>query len=613
MNSYLTKGPPDAASRSALAANLECAVALHQRGELAQARAIYQDILRAQPHHFDALHMLGVLAAMSGEPGKAVRLIGRAIEVNPSSAIALNNRGLARQELRDYQAALRDHERALAIDARYAEAHCERGNALKGLKRWEEALASYERAITLRPDYELAIFNCGVVLMDLKRWDAALRCFDRALELKPDYAEAHNGRGNVLCALRCPERALASYERALALKPHYAAADCNRAVALHELVRWEEAVEGCNRAISLQSDYAEAYLNRGAVLRSMHQVEAAIASFDEAIALQPKLVTAHVNRSMALLLQGDFKHGWQEYEWRLRDTVSASPRRSACRRWRGDDSLVGKTIVLHAEQGFGDTIQFCRYVTLLAERGARVILEAPKQLASLLASLEGLAQVLVPGEPLPASDRHCELLSLPLAFGTTLGRVPARVPYLRSSAPRRRHFVDKLGERSKPRVGLVWSSGVRPNQPQLWSAYNRRNISLAKLACLKHPGVEFYSLQKGQPAESELADSIARGWDGPQLKDFTGDLHDFDDTAALIGELDLVISVDTSTAHLAGALGKPVWILLCFDACWRWLLERTDSPWYPTARLYRQPQPGDWEAVIRNVRRDLDAWVAGRT
>jgi hypothetical protein len=232
-------------------------------------------------------------------------------------------------------------------------------------------------------------------------------------------------------------------------------------------------------------------------------------------------------------------------------------------------------------------------------------LEVPKQLRSLLAGLNGVSQVVVRGDALPAFDHHCPLMSLPLAFKTTLSSVPASVPYIETNPEKVRYWKEQLGDKRKPRVGLVWSGGFRPDYPELWSVNNRRNIPLAKLAPFSRPDIDFYTLQKGQPAEAELADLKATNWAGPDLADFTELLNDFSDTAALIENLDLVISVDTSVAHLAGALGKPVWIMNRFDGCWRWLIDRVDSPWYPTARLYRQRSPGDWDGVVERITGDL--------
>jgi hypothetical protein len=260
----------------------------------------------------------------------------------------------------------------------------------------------------------------------------------------------------------------------------------------------------------------------------------------------------------------------------------------------------------------GDRIQFCRYAKLVADLGATVIFETESQLKDLLGSLDGVAQVVERGNALPDFDYHCPLLSLPRAFRTTLSSIPAHVPYIKSNVGKVVYWKEQLGERkTKLRVGLVWSGGFRPNRPELWSANNRRNIPLAALAPLKHLDIQFYSLQKGQPAESELTELTAGDWNGPDIIDFTCQLHDFSDTAALIENLDLVIAVDTSTSHLAGALGKPVWILNRRDSCWRWLLGRNDSPWYPTVRLYRQRAPGDWDDVVQRVRIDLMQLIGG--
>jgi len=241
-----------------------------------------------------------------------------------------------------------------------------------------------------------------------------------------------------------------------------------------------------------------------------------------------------------------------------------------------------------------------------------VILEVPEPLVGLLGSLDGVAQLVPYGDLLPPFDLHCPLMSLPLAFRTTLSTIPACVPYLAADRRKVLEWSQRLGERRRLRVGLVWSGGFRPQQPELWPVNRRRNIPLAKLAPLAHTDAQFFSLQKGDAAEAELAGLIAQGWNGPQLTDHSSLLTDFSDTAALVEQLDLVIAVDTSTAHLAGALGKPVWILNRFDSCWRWLLDRTDSPWYPTVRLYRQDRPGDWDSVVQRVRVDLDDLARSR-
>jgi tetratricopeptide (TPR) repeat protein len=603
--------PTDPAQAS-IGLKLHQAVALHERGQLSSAQRLYQDILSEQPRNFDALHLLGVIAAVTGELERAVDLMGRAIEIDPNQQAARNNRGTALLELGRSEAALAEFDRAIELKRDYAEAHYNRANALRDLTRWDAALAGYDRALELRRDYPEAWSNRGIVLAELKRWDAALASYDAAIALRNDFAQAHFNRANVLCEIRQWDAALAGYDRAIALKGDYAEAHGNRGFALTALQRLNEALISLDRAIEIRPNYAEAYCNRGSVLKSMQRVDEALESYDRAVALKSDYASGYVNRALGLLLAGQYEKGWADYEWRWKDSSSwviNEKRHFTQPLWLGEEDLSAKTILLQSEQGYGDTIQFCRYVGLVADLGARVILEVPQALSPLLESLGGLAQLVVHGEALPSFDYYCPLLSLPLAMGTTLAGIPARIPYLAASEERRRIWRQKIGDRVRPRVGLVWSGGFRPGRPELWSVNERRNVPLALFEGFGDLDIEFYSLQLGQMA-SELAQPTGRGWRGPALKDFSADIRDFADTAALIDQLDLVISVDTSTAHLAGALGKPVWILNRFDTCWRWLLDRDDSPWYPTACLYRQERAGDWPTVLEKVRVDLRQWAS---
>jgi tetratricopeptide (TPR) repeat protein len=655
---------------------IQQAVALHQRGDLARAQGIYEEVLRIQPQHFDALNLLGVIAGQTKNFERAVALFGEAIEVNPANAAVYCNRGAALKELKQLHAALASYDRALALKADYAVAHYNRGNVLRELNQPDDALASYGRAITIKADYAEAHYNRGLVLQELEQFESALASYDRAIAIRPNYADAHYNRGLALQALRQHESALSSYDRAIAIKPEFADAYSNRGIALRELKRLEAALASHDRAIAIQPDCTKAYCNRGVILKDMRQFDAALACYDQAIAIEPEYAEActnrgvvlkelgrfeaalashnqaiaikpdcaeaysnrgvllyeltqvdaalasynqaiaikadyaraYENRAYAFLLSGDLGNGWSDYEWRSKHDDGSSCVQIghfAEPLWLGKESIAGKTILLHGEQGLGDRIQFCRYAKLVAAMGATVILEAEGQLKDLFTRVDGVSRVVERGGALPHLDYQCPLLSLPLAFKTTLSTIPADVPYLKSSPEKIRYWGELLGDRTKLRVGLVWSGGFRPDQPELASVNGRRNIPLAKLASLNHADIEFFSLQKGQPAESELAGLIAGNWDGPPLVDFTGQLRDFSDTAALIEHLDLVISVDTSTAHLAGALGKPVWILNRFDTCWRWLLDRTDSPWYPTLSLYRQQTVGDWDGVVERVRDDL--------
>ncbi len=580
-------------------------VTLQKLGRLEQALQSYERALQLEADYAEALSNRGSVLQQLGRLEQALQSYARALELRPEYAEAHNNRGSALQELGHLEEALRCYERALQLKADYTEAHGNRAGVLHQLGRVEEALKSYERALQFKPDYAEGHYNRGVALQKLGRLEEALRSCDRALQLNADYAEAHNNRGIVLQQLRRLEEALQSYQRALQLRPDYAEAHNNRGIALKELGRLDEALQSYQRALQLRPDYAEAYANLGVWHCARNEPEAAVINLTRAITIRPDCAAAYMNRGTAALLAGDFEHGWVDYEWRWQAIPNlVDPRYPDRTLWLGSESLLGKTIVLRSEQGHGDTLQFSRYAKQVADLGATVILEVGAPLARLMASLEGVSRVVVRGERLPTFDYHCPLMSLPLAFRTTLATIPAQVPYLASDPAKTRYWKDKLGPWTRPRVGLVWSGGVLPDRPD-WSVHSRRNVPLAKLAPLRTAQISFYSLQKGEPAESELRELQAGGWQGPALIDFTASLHDFSDTAALMANLDLVISVDTSSVHLAGALAKPVWVMNRFDTCWRWLLHRTDSPWYPTARLYRQQRAGDWDEVVARIRVDL--------
>jgi tetratricopeptide (TPR) repeat protein len=550
-----------------------------------------------------------VLLRKAGRLDEALADYGIAIELQPDSFEAYVNRSAVLTKLGYFADALADCEQALRLRPDRPDGHLRRAEVLAGLDRHVESLAVYDHAAERWPHLAAIHQGRGAELLALQRPAEALAEYDRVIQLQPDNVEAHLGRGIALQALDRFDQALMGFDRALALKPDSPEAHFGRGNVLAALDDLGAALESYDRAVQMRRDYAEACSNRGAVYLRLRQMAAAAASYDQALAAKPDYADAHYNKSMVLLLSGQYAEGWAEFEWRWK--ISAASVRHDIRdfresRWYGDEPITGKTILLHSEQGLGDTLQFCRFASLVAGLGARVILEVPKPLVSLLAGLPGVSWVVARGDALPAFDCWCPLMSLPLAFKTTLADIPAQVPYLKGQDGQLRLWADRLGAPSRRRVGLVWSGGFRPNQPELHATHNRRNIPLKKLVALNRPDIEFFSLQKGQPAESELAQLVAERWDGPRLADFTSLIHDFSDTAALIEQLDLIISVDTSTAHLAGALGKPVWILNRYDTCWRWMLERTDSPWYPTAKLYRQKIPGDWDEVVQRVARDLD-------
>jgi hypothetical protein len=482
------------------------AMALHQQGQLSPAQAIYDEILRVDPAHADALHLLGLIAYQQQQFARALELIGRAIAVNPLSAAFYANR--------------------------------------------------------------------GIVLQGLKQFDAAIADYGRAIAIKPDYTDAYNNRGLALHELKQPRAAMIDYDKAIAARP----------------------------------DFAQAYNNRGVALRELKQLDAAIADFDKAIVIKPGYAEAYWNKALTLLLRGDLESGFALYEWRWKNpNANMAPRPFAQPLWLGQEPLRDKTILLYSEQGLGDTIQFCRYAVLLAGAGAQVVVEAPQQLTSLLTSLAGVSRIVARGENLPDFDYHCPLMSLPLACKTRLDTIPDPTPYLQADPAKAHLWQGRIGERQKLNVGVVWSGGFRADASHIWTASNEeRNIPLDSVArALGGVDADFFSLQKGDPAESEIRHHERDYWPRGNFHNFAGEIKDFADTAALVANLDLVISVDTATAHLAAAMGKPTWILNRFDSDWRWLLGRDDSPWYRSVTLYRQDESQDWEPVLRRVAADL--------
>jgi tetratricopeptide (TPR) repeat protein len=570
-----------------------------------EALASYDRALTLRPAYPDALCNRGAALHALRRFDDALVACDRCIALQPDYAEAHANRGNTLRELRRYGEAVDACDRALALVPDFAEAHCNRGSALHAQKRFDEALAACDCSIALQPDYADAHSNRGNALRELRRYNAALEACDRALVLVPDFAEALCNRGSALHALQRFDEALASFDRALTLRPAYPDALCNRGATLHALTRLDEALAACDRSIALQPDNAQAHSNRGVVLQDLMRCDEALASFGRALALRPDLAGAHNNEALCRLLIGDYERGWQQHEWRWQTDQLASERRDFPQPlWLGGGELAGRTILLHAEQGFGDTLQFCRYVPLVAARGARVILEVQRPLQTVMHTLAGAAQVVSRGEPVPAFDLHCPLLSLPLALRTQLDTIPARTPYLGAPENKVRAWRDRLGGHEKPRIGLVWAGNPRKELANCNRIDALRSMEFAQLApLLEVSDCEFYSLQKGDDAVTQLRDSTLRR----HVVDWTDDLHDFSDTAALIENLDLVIAVDTAVAHLAGALNKPIWLLNRYNTCWRWLLDREHSPWYPTARLFRQDASRQWDGVVMRVRAALCA------
>ena len=572
----------------------------HQGGRLDQASALYLKALALRHNDADALNFLGVLRYQQGNALEAVELFTKAIASKPNYSSAHSNLGAALREIGRTTEAEASCREALRLHPEFHEARNNLGNVLRDLGRPAEAEASYREALRLRPDDPEAHNNLGVVLRDLGRLTEAEASCREALRLRPDFRLAHNSIGNVLRKLGRPAEAETSYREALRLGPRYPEAYNNLGTALCDLGRLEEAEASYRDALRLRPDYVEAHKNLGAALRDLRRLAEAEASCREALRLKPDDPEAHANLSLVLLLAGRFKEGWQEYEWRLKTKPYKRTDGFSAPLWSGE-TIGNRVILLHAEQGLGDTLQFCRYAPLIATC-ARTVLVVQPPLVRLLSRLPGVTEIVAHGKKLPSYDLHCSLLSLPRLVGTTLDTIPASIPYLTADPALAAHWREQLTGLSGLRVGLVWAGGK-----MLEGDSRRRSITLDLMAPLAEaPGVSFISLQKGEPA-AQAANPPA----GMNLHDFTADLHDFADTAALVDGLDLVISVDTAVAHLAGALGKPVWLLNRFDTDWRWLLDRDDSPWYPTLRQFRQPALGDWASVIRNARDALQRLAVG--
>jgi tetratricopeptide (TPR) repeat protein len=564
------------------------AVAAYRAGNLVEAEQLCQRVLGSRPDFFDAFYLLGEVQAGLGKINAALATYGRALEIWPNAARAHHGRGVLLEKLKRYEEALANYDRALSLRPNFPAALFSRGNLLQAQGQLAEALASYDRAIALRPDFVLAHYNRGRVLQDLNRQNRALASYDRALALRPNFPEALSNRGNVLQALGRWTEAVECYDRALALQPDFADALSNRGSVLLRLNRYDQALASFDRAIALRPQHSGALSNRGLVLRQLHRFDEALKSFADAQTARPSNAEAHFGEAEILLLRGDFARGWEKYEWRSRGQILQHEQRDFTQpKWSGREDISGKTILLHAEQGLGDTIQFCRYAPLVAERGARVILEVQESLQELAASLSGVTEVVAAGSNLPDFDVQCPLLSLPLAFATNIQTIPSTVPYLTASPQRVAHWNERLGKKHRPRIGLAWSGRPRPAN---------RSVPLDLLLPLLDCEATFVSLQK----EIRVADASILS-ERSEIPHFGDALKDFSDTAAVIANLDLVISIDTSVAHLAGALAKPIWILLSFTPDWRWLLERNDCPWYPSARLFRQSDAGAWDKVMTQV------------
>ncbi len=543
-------------------AKLSRGMALHQEGRLAEAEKLYREILRQSPKRFDALYLLGIAALAAGKFQRAIDLIDRSIRQNPAFPPAWCNKGLALAQLARHAEALASFEQALSLDPGFAEAWYNRGISLHALARAQDAVASFDKALAIRPDDADALNNRALPLIGLGRHAEALASLDKALSLNPDFAEAHTNRGNAFIGLKRPADALASFDRALAINPALAEAWCNRGDALHDLNRPDDAE----------------------------------ASFRQALVRKPDLAEAHFGLSLTLLALGRYDEGFRRHEWRKKRAIPEGARSFPQPVWLGGKTIQGRTLFIHPELFLGDMINMCRYAPLAEAKGAKVILAAQDPLRRLLRSLSPALTIIGEHESPPRFDFHCPLMSLPLAFGTIPGTVPAAVPYLHPDPALTAAWKDRLGGHGF-RIGICWQGSAA-------SVVMDRTFPLIRFCEIaKMPDVRLISLQTGEGC-GQLA-GLPEGMQVESYDEPGPALRPFEDTAAMMANLDLVITADTAIAHLAGALGRPTWIALKQVPDWRWGLQGDTTPWYPTVRLFRQTNGNDWTSVFDAIRAAL--------
>ena len=560
---------------------------LRRQGKREEALKSYDLALKLKPDAVDPWIRLGDLLQDQKRFDEALLSYDHALTLDPQNAEAALHAALLLLELERYEAALVKFDIVQTIPPVHAGVFYNRAVCLSRLARWEEAAESYRNALKIAPQQHETHNNLGMVLFELRRFAEAQKHFRRAIEIKPDFVPALNNLGNTRVDLKRFEEALSVFDQALLQSPDLAELHGNKANALKAVGRFDDALACYDWAIGLKPNYPEAHNNRGTCLEDMMRMSEALFSYRNALALKPDYAEAHWNFALNRLRLGDLKTGWVESEWRWKCPALRLRQRDYVQPlWLGANEIAGKTLLLHSDQGLGDSIQFLRYVPLLAARGARVVLEVDQALHELCSGLPGVSQIVSKGEAPPAFDFHCPLGSLPLAFDTTLATIPQAVPYL-SVGDKAKAWTDRLGSMKSPRVGLVWAGN--PNHKN----DRNRSIPLETLLPLLDVEARFFSLQKDvRPGDAAVL------CERKDILDLGPELGSFAKTAAIIQNLDLLITVDTSVAHLAGTLGRPVWILLPYVPDWRWQLIRTDSPWYPTARLFRQSETRDWPSVV---------------
>jgi tetratricopeptide (TPR) repeat protein len=635
-----------------------------QRGQVAEGVPFLEASLKVKPDQTNALSNLAHGLTQLGRFEEAKEACERAVELEPGNADAWNNLGNARRELGDIEGGVEAYQKAFALEPKmvtalgnlstllramkrgaeavgvlkralqtdpyYVDGWNELGNCLQELGKHAESLGAYAEALQVQPDHVEALSNMAVALTELKRFDEALDHVDRALALRPDYADAWHNRGNIERCQKKFDEALADFRKSLELKPGVANAHNNIGIILHEqgqreaalaefdiaqsidanlaevhgnranvlreLNRFEEALAEYDAAIALKSGVRDAHNNRAICLAEMRRIPEAIAEFEAAARIDPAFAEAPWNKAILLIMIGRDAEGWPGYELRWkRKEFDDKPNPYGKKPWMGERDISGKVLLLIAEQGIGDTLQMLRYIPLLAAKGIRVVAAVQNPLVDLVKTMPGAWGVLGERQPIPHWDEFIPTMSLPLAFGGRPEDYPRNIPYLFAPEAAKTRWAERLGPRTRPRIALAWS-GSREHKND-----HNRSMPLKTLAPLLEVDAEFISLQIDHRERDLPLD--------PRILNLQSEIRDFTDTAAIIEQCDLVVSVDTSVAHLAGALGKPLWLLLPFMPDFRWYLEGDTTPWYPSATLWRQGEDRAWEPVIARLTAAAEALV----
>jgi len=581
-----------------IAATLELATKHHQGGHLQEAEQLYHLVLHSNPDNPAALHSLGIIAHQTGKHDTAVELIGQAIANNPQVPQYHNTLGLVFEALGQFEQAVHAYNQAVSIKPDYVEAYHNMAIALQSQGRYVAAVDKCREAISLKGDYAEAYNTMAFSLEKQEQYVEAMESYKQALRLKPDYAEAYNHLGFVLNKQGRSAEAIEIYRHALQIDSNYAEVYSNLGIALKDQEQFAEAIKNFEQALRIDPDFAEAYYNLANSLRDEGQCIEAIDNYKQAIRLKPDYGEAHWNMSLTHLLSGNFIEGWKGYKWRrnIDLKILIGHHYTDKPRWDGTP-FEGKRILVHYEQGLGDNIQFVRYLPMIKARGGTVIFETLKPLIALLQGFPGADQIVEnhpDGKPSVDFDVYTSLLDMPNIFGTTLDTIPAEIPYIHAEPLKAEYWRNKLAG-SSFKVGIVWAGSPTHGNDRYRSCKLKCFTPLTTIE-----NVCLFGLQKGKAAAQmdEMAGILP-------IVNISKEFDDLTDTAAAIENLDLVISVDTSVLHLAGAMGKPAWALLPYAPEWRWMLNRQDSPWYPTMKLFRQKEWGQWEPVFNQVAQEL--------